>query len=161
MSLKVGDAITDMILPDQDGQPVALSSLPGSNGAVLYFYPRDNTPGCTQEAKDFQSLIAEFDCLGVKIVGISRDGQASHAKFRSTQGLGFTLLSDSNGQICDQFGVWREKKSFGKTNMGLVRSTFIIDTGGVVRKIYDNVRVKGHAEAVLADCRALFGEQTT
>ncbi|MBF0174972.1 MAG: peroxiredoxin [Magnetococcales bacterium] len=158
MRLKVGDAITDMILPDQDGQGVALSSLPGPNGAVIYFYPRDSTPGCTQEAKDFQCLAAEFAGLGINIVGVSKDGPASHVKFRTNQGLEFTLLSDREGLMCEQFGVWREKKSFGKTSMGVVRSTFIVDTGGVIRKIYDNVKVKGHAAAVLADCRTLFGE---
>lgn len=156
MSLKVGDAITDMIIPDQDGQGVALSSLPGVHGAVIYFYPKDNTPGCTQEAKDFQCLVDDFAQIGMSIVGISRDATTAHVKFRTSQGLTFTLLSDQNGQLCEQFGVLREKTSFGKTAVGIVRSTFVVDVGGVVRKIYDNVRVKGHAEVVLADCRALF-----
>ncbi|HIJ83002.1 MAG: alkyl hydroperoxide reductase/Thiol specific antioxidant/Mal allergen [Magnetococcales bacterium] len=158
MSLKVGDAITDMVLLDQDGHSVALSSLPGSNGAVIYFYPKDNTPGCIQEARDFQGMASEFAGMGVNIVGVSRDNAASHVKFRANQGLKFTLLSDVGGAMCEQFGVWREKKNFGKTVMGLVRSTFVVDSGGVVRKIYDNVRVKGHVEAVLADCQVLFGE---
>ncbi|HAT49103.1 MAG: peroxiredoxin [Nitrospirae bacterium] len=158
MRLKIGDAITDMIIPDQDGQGVALSSLPGVHGAVIYFYPKDNTPGCTQEAKDFQCLVADFAQIGVNIVGVSRDAATAHVKFRTSQGLTFTLLSDQNGQLCEQFGVLREKTNFGKTAVGIVRSTFVVDTGGVVRKIYDDVRVKGHAEAVLADCRTLFAE---
>ncbi|MBF0416023.1 MAG: peroxiredoxin [Magnetococcales bacterium] len=160
MSLQPGDVITDMTLPDHDGREVALSSLPAANGMVLYFYPKDNTPGCTQEAKDFQCLVDEFARLGVSIVGVSQDSVASHVTFRTRQEIGFTLLSDQKRHVCEQFGVWREKTNYGKTSLGIVRSTFIVDVGGVVRKVYDNVRVKGHAERVLADCRAMFGEQS-
>lgn len=158
MSLKVGDAITDMILSDQDGRSVALSSLPGINGAVIYFYPKDNTPGCTLEAQDFQRLTPGFANLGVTIVGVSRDSSASHVRFRGNHGLEFTLLSDGDGQMCEQFGVLREKKNFGKVVVGVVRSTFVVDTGGVILKIYDNVRTKGHADTVLSYCQSLFGK---
>ncbi|MBF0424138.1 MAG: peroxiredoxin [Magnetococcales bacterium] len=156
MTLKQGDTMTDMVLSDQDGRMVALSSLLGPRGAVMYFYPKDNTPGCTQEAKDFQCLVDDFVRLGVTVTGISRDDPASHVKFRTAQGIGLTLLSDRDGRMCAAFGVWREKKNYGKTTMGIVRSTFILDHQGVVRQVYDNVRVDGHAEKVLADCRAMF-----
>ncbi|MBF0212877.1 MAG: peroxiredoxin [Magnetococcales bacterium] len=136
---------------DQHQVQMPLRDRLGPKGAILYFYPRDNTPGCTLEANDFQTLSPAFAERGFTIIGISKDSVQSHVGFCAKQGLSFTLLSDGAGELCEAFGVWREKTQYGKTSMGLVRSTFIVDHQGVVRKVYNNVRTKGHAEAVLAE----------
>ena len=116
---------------------------------VLYFYPRDDTPGCTTEAKDFTALADEFEKAGAKIVGVSRDTMAKHEKFAAKHDLGVTLASDEDGKVCEAYGVWVEKKNYGKTYMGIERSTFLIGPDIKVIRIWRKVRVKGHAEDVL------------
>lgn len=158
MLLQEGDSIPEMALPDQNGQERDLKALLGVAGAVVYFYPRDNTPGCTVEAKDFQGLVTEFAEMGVTIIGVSKDSVLAHGKFCAKHGLQFVLLSDAEGQLCEAFGVWQAKKNFGKTGMGIVRSTFFVDSQSIVRKVYPKVTVKGHGAVVLADVRLLLGQ---
>ncbi|MBF0379923.1 MAG: thioredoxin-dependent thiol peroxidase [Magnetococcales bacterium] len=151
MLLNTGDTIPSLTIPDQNGNEVALESLLGKNGAVIYFYPKDNTPGCTLEANDFQRLSDDFAALGINVVGISKDSVASHTKFSTKHNLTFTLLSDGEGAACEGFGVWQEKKNYGKVYMGIVRSTFLVDAKGKVVKTWTKVKTKGHAEAVLQE----------
>lgn len=123
---------------------------------VLYFYPRDNTPGCTLEARDFQQLLPEFAAVNTIVVGVSLDSVQKHCQFADKQGLAFTLLADTDKQIVEQFGVYQEKSFMGKKHMGIVRTTFLLDEAGVVRQIFEKVKVKGHAQAVLAAAQALY-----
>jgi len=128
----------------------------GAGGAVvIYFYPRDNTPGCTQEGQDFSASHAQFKRAGASIVGISADSVASHEKFKQKMGFAFELLSDPDRKVCELYDVIREKSMYGKKYMGLERSTFLIDGKGVLRHEWRKVKVKGHAEAVLAAVKAL------
>ena len=154
--LKIGAKMPDAQLPDQEGKQRHLKDLLGKIGGIFYFYPKDNTPGCTLEANDFQSLLVEFQEIGMSVTGISKDSIQSHDKFCTKQGLSFTLLSDKDSDVCMQFGAWQEKKNFGRTYMGIVRTTFIIDAMGVVHKVYTRVKTKGHAAQVLADARTTF-----
>jgi thioredoxin-dependent peroxiredoxin len=151
MLLNSGDSIPSLALPDQNGKELTLDALLGANGAVIYFYPKDNTPGCTVEANDFQRLSGDFAALGINVVGISKDSVASHTKFCTKQNLTFTLLSDGEGAACEGFGVWQEKKNYGKVYMGIVRSTFLVDANGRVVKTWTKVKTKGHAEIVLQE----------
>lgn len=138
---------------DGDGK-VALKDLTGKK-VVLYFYPKDDTPGCTIEAKDFRDLSAKFKRAKAVVIGVSKDTVAKHDKFKDKYDLNFDLASDEDGKICDKYGVWVEKKNYGRTYMGIERATFLIDEKGVVRKIWRKVKVKGHAEAVLEEVKAL------
>ena len=147
MIVKEGDQIPDFILPDQDNNQFSFSSLRGKK-VIIYFYPRDNTPGCTQEACDFQKLLSQLTKSNCVIVGISKDTPEAHVKFKSRQKLEFTLLSDSSGFACKIFGTWVKKSMYGKSFMGIERSTFLIDEGGKISKIWRKVKVKGHAEEV-------------
>ncbi|MBF0429368.1 MAG: thioredoxin-dependent thiol peroxidase [Magnetococcales bacterium] len=147
----LGELIPDLSAPNQHGQLHTLKSLLGSKGSIVYFYPKDNTPGCTLEANDFQTLSKEFQERGFTVIGISKDSVKSHAGFCSKHGLEFTLLSDQDGAICEAFGVWKEKTMCGKTSMGIVRSTFIVDNTGTIIAVYSNVKTKEHAATVLAD----------
>lgn len=122
---------------------------------VLYFYPKDDTPGCTTEAIDFQRLLTEFLALGVAVVGISRDDLKSHGKFCNKYQLTFPLLSDSDERICQQYQVLKEKLMFGKPTRGIERSTFVIDKEGKIAQIWRKVKAEGHAEAVLTICKTL------
>lgn len=124
---------------------------------ILYFYPKDNTPGCTLEAQDFTRLKADFENLDVEIFGVSKDSEASHENFCAKHGLGITLISDPDGVLHEKFGAIGEKKNYGKTYIGTIRSTFLLDsmTGEIVRE-WRNVRAKGHAERVLAEIRDLL-----
>lgn len=157
MALDVGDTLPELELPDQHGQMRALRDLPGPNGLVLYFYPRDNTPGCTLEAVDFQSLLPEFRRLGVEVAGVSKDSVKSHASFCGKYDLAFTLLSDGDGVLCEACGAWREKKLYGKTGMGIVRSTLLLDGRGRVRRLYPTVKAKEHAATVWRDLISVMG----
>ena len=116
---------------------------------VLYFYPKDDTPGCTAEAQGFRDAVNDFAKLGVEIVGVSKDSVKRHDKFKSKYDLPFKLISDEDGKICEAYGVWQEKKNYGKTYMGIVRSTFLIDETGRVAEVWRNLRVKGHVDWVL------------
>ena len=122
---------------------------------MLYFYPKDSTPGCTQEGKDFRDLHDHFQALNTDILGVSRDGLKAHENFRSKQDFPFHLLSDKEEQLCSQFDVIKEKNMFGKKAMGIVRSTFLIDAEGVLRREWRKVQVKGHAEEVLEAIKSL------
>ncbi len=148
-----GDIAPDFTLPRDGGGSVTLSSFrPGK--VVLYFYPRDDTPGCTLEAQDFTRLAAEFRAAGAVVIGVSKDSVAAHDRFCRKHGLGVILASDAEGQVAEAYGVWREKVLYGRRSMGVVRSTFLIDGNGRIAQVWDKVKVRGHAEEVLAAARA-------
>ena len=132
-----------------------LSHYKGKSHLVIYFYPKDSTPGCTTEGKDFRNLYAEFQGLETEIVGVSRDSMKRHENFKAKQAFPFELISDEKGEVCELFGVWQSKQLFGKKYMGIVRSTFLIDKQGILQKEWLNLRVKGHADAVLQAVKAL------
>lgn len=144
----------DITLPSTDGADVTLSALKGTP-VVLFFYPRDDTAGCTKESIAFSELKNEFEAIGVKVFGISKDSIASHQKFIEKKDLTVPLLSDENSDACEQFGVWKEKSMYGKKFMGIERSTFLIDANGMIAQEWRKVKVPGHAEAVLDAARAL------
>lgn len=144
----------DFTLPQDGGDPVTLSALRPAP-VVLFFYPRDNTPGCTTEAQGFTAAKADFDALGAHVFGISKDSLASHAKFREKKELRIPLLSDEDDSVCEAFGVWKEKSMYGKTFMGIERSTFLIDGTGAIVREWRKVKVKGHVEEVLDAVKAL------
>ncbi len=138
----------DFTLPRDGNGEISLSSLKGSM-AVLYFYPKDNTPGCTKEAIAFCTLKKEFDSLGIKIIGISKDSVRKHDNFKAKHDLNIILASDENGEMIDDYGVWVLKKLYGREYMGIERATYLLDKNGKVLQAWRKVRVKGHAEAVL------------
>ena len=152
--LKPADTAPDFTLPRDGGGDVTLSSLRPAP-VVLFFYPRDDTSGCTKEAIAFTALEPEFEAAGAHVLGISKDTVAKHAKFRDKHGLGVPLLSDAETDICERYGVWKEKKMYGKTFMGIERTTVLIDGQGKVAQVWPRVKVDGHAEAVLDAVRAL------
>ena len=141
-------------LPADDGTKVKLSDLKG-NPVVLYFYPRDDTPGCTREACSFRDQKKELEKLGAVILGVSTDTIESHQRFRDKYKLNFPLLADTEHKVAQKYGAWREKTRFGKTSMGIQRSTFLIDQKGVVRKVWKNVKVDGHDAQVLKALKEL------
>ncbi len=145
--LKEGKKSPDFTALDQNGSKVKLSSFKGKKNVILYFYPKDMTPGCTTEACDFRDHFPRFK--STEILGVSIDPIERHQKFIEKHDLPFTLLSDPDKKLVEKYGVWQEKKLYGKTFMGIVRSTFIIDKKGVLRKAYPKVKVKGHVEEVL------------
>jgi thioredoxin-dependent peroxiredoxin len=131
-----------------------LAALRGQK-VVVYFYPKDLTPGCTIEARDFRDLAPDFQALGVVVVGVSRDSADRHARFRAKESLEFPLVADEDGSIVEAWGVWGEKKLYGRAFMGIVRSTFLVDAQGRIARVWDKVKVKGHAADVLAAARLL------
>ena len=151
--LEAGMKAPDFTLPDKDGKPVSLSDFAGKR-VVVYFYSRDNTPGCTRQACAFAGAYSEFEALGTVVIGISRDSAASHAKFAEKHGLPFVLLSDPERRAIEAYGVWQEKKNYGKVSMGVVRSTFIIGPDGIVQKVMPKVKPDTNAEDVLKFLRA-------
>lgn len=150
----VGAAAPRFDLPATGGRRIALTDLHG-HPVVLYFYPKDSTPGCTQEGQDFQALAGEFAALGAVVIGVSRDSVASHDRFRTKQGFTFDLLSDADETACRAYDVIREKNMYGRTVLGIERSTFLIDAAGVLRAAWRKVKVKDHASTVLAAVKAL------
>ena len=149
-----GDMAPDFTLPKADGGEIALAGLrPGA--AVVYFYPRDDTPGCTREAIDFTADAAAFAAAGVTVIGISKDTVASHAKFAAKHGLGVVLASDADCDVCEHYGVWVEKGMYGRKSMGVERSTFLIDGTGRIAQVWRKVKVPGHVAEVLAAARSL------
>ena len=146
--LQPGSPAPDFSLPDADMEMFKLSKLRGKN-VVLYFYPKDDTPGCTTEAIEFSDLEDEFIKRGTKVVGISRDDCISHGEFRDKHGLAIDLLADTEGKVCEKYGVWQEREKDGIRNMCLIRSTFVIDANGVIRHAQYGVVAKGHAAEIL------------
>ncbi len=144
----------DFTLPSTFGDDVTLSALRPAPVA-LFFYPRDNTAGCTKEAIAFSHLLEDFAAAGVKVFGISKDSMKSHDKFVEKKELTVPLLSDENGSVCEDYGVWAEKKMYGKTFMGIVRATVLIDADGNIARTWPKVKVDGHAEEVLEAAKAL------
>ncbi|GFZ90140.1 peroxiredoxin [Compostibacillus humi] len=152
MAVEVGKIVEDFTLPDQTGEKVSLSDFRGKH-VVLYFYPKDMTPGCTTEACDFRDRHESFAELNTVIIGVSPDPAERHQKFIDKYGLPFLLLADEDHEVAEKFGVWKLKKNFGKEYYGIERSTFIIDKDGVLQKEFRKVRVKGHVEEALAYVR--------
>jgi len=146
--LQAGDRAPAFTLPADDGDRLRLTEYRG-RWVVLYFYPKDFTPGCTAQAGDFQDALADFEDLGAVVLGIGPDPVESHAEFRSACGLGFPLLHDRDAKIASRYGVWREKQHHGRRYLGIVRSTMVLDPSGRVAQLWDNVRVKGHVDKVL------------
>jgi len=151
---EIGDPAPAISLPRDGGDTVSLADYAGQT-IVLYFYPRDDTPGCTKEAIGFTEQAAEFAAAGAVVLGVSKDSVKKHDKFRDKHNLGVVLLSDENSDTCERYGVWVEKSMYGKTYMGIERATFLIDGAGKIAQIWRKVKVPGHVDAVLAAARAL------
>ena len=149
--LKQGEHAPDFLIPTDLGTFDSKTHRP----FVLFFYPKDMTPGCTTEAKDFSALYANFKSLGYDIIGVSKDSISRHAKFREKQSLIIPLGSDEEGDLCERFGVWQEKKLYGKSFMGIVRSTFIMGADGRILHVWPKVKVNGHAAEVLETAKKL------
>jgi peroxiredoxin Q/BCP len=147
--LEVGDKAPAFTLEDDQGKKVSLKDFVGSP-VILYFYPKDMTPGCTTEACDFRDAAPKLKKRKVQVLGISRDSVASHAKFRDKHDLNFPLLADVDGKVSEAYGVWKEKSLYGRKFMGIERTTFVIDAKGVVAHVFRKVKVAGHVEAALA-----------
>ena len=152
--MKIGDKLPDLTLPASGGREIKLRDLKGHN-LVLYFYPKDNTPGCTQEGQDFRDLYKKFRAANTEVIGISKDSVKSHDSFIAKFGFPFVLISDPEQQACDAFGVFIEKSMYGKKYMGIDRSTYLFDDQGVLQREWRGVKVKGHAEEVLEAAKAL------
>lgn len=155
--LSIGQQIPDFSTAATGEQSISRQSLAGK-WAVIYFYPRDNTPGCTREGQDFRDLYADFQRLDCEIIGVSRDSLGSHEKFAQKQNFPFPLAADEDSSFCNAFGVIGEKKMYGKTHKGIVRSTFLIDPQGVLVARWKSVKVAGHAEKVLEKLRQESGQ---
>jgi len=153
IELKAGDQAPDFDLPTDTGR-VRLADLKGRT-VVLYFYPKDDTTGCTTEAKDFSALKADFEKAGATVVGVSKDTIAAHAKFRAKYGLTVELGSDKDSDVIERYGAWVQKKLYGREYMGIDRSTWLIDGEGVLRRVWRKVKTPGHADEVLKAVREL------
>ena len=147
-ALEPGDKAPDFALPSDEGGDIRLTDLKGRN-VVLYFYPKDDTTGCTSEAKAFSAAKAEFDAAGTVVIGVSKDSVKSHGKFRQKHELSVRLASDVEGDVVQRYGVWVEKSMYGRKYMGIERATFLIDGSGVIRRVWRKVSVTGHADEVL------------
>ena len=147
--LQIGDKVPDFLLPNQEGTMISPSQFIGKK-IVIYFYPKDNTPGCTTEACAFRDVYDEILAKGAVVLGISKDSTASHTKFRDKFGLPFHLLSDVETATIQAFGAWGEKKMCGKTYMGIIRSTFVVDENGVISQVFPKVNTKTHAAEILS-----------
>lgn len=154
MTLAVGDKAPNFEMnTDGDGK-ITLSDIKGYN-VIVYFYPKDDTPGCTKEACEFRDAFPDFSSLDAKIVGVSKDTVAKHNKFKAKYDLPFQLAADEDGYVCDSYGTWVEKSMYGKKYMGIERATFLIDKEGVIRGIWRKVKVKGHVEEVLEASKSI------
>ncbi len=154
MNLEIGDKAPDFTLPTDGGGKISLKELKGKT-VVLYFYPKDDTSGCTAEACAFRDQLPDFSKVKAAVVGVSRDSVASHDKFKTKFDLTFPLASDAEGKVSDAYGTWTEKSMYGRKYMGMERSTFLIDENGVIRGIWRKVKVPGHADEVLKAAAAL------
>ena len=152
--ISIGQTAPDFTLPRDGGANVTLSALRPQK-VVLYFYPKDDTSGCTLEAQDFTAALADFQAAGCTVIGVSKDSVAAHDKFCKKYGLGIVLASDAEGSVCEDYGVWKEKSMYGKTYMGIERTTVLIDAKGQIAQIWAKVKVKGHAAEVHAAVQAL------
>ncbi len=152
--LKICDKAPDFALPADGGQTIKLSSFKGQK-VVLYFYPKDDTPGCTTESCAFRDHKKDFGKLGTQIIGISKDTAAKHDKFKAKYDLNFPLVSDADSDVCERYGTWIEKSMYGKKYMGIDRSTFLIDEQGKIAAIWRKVKVPGHVEEVAAMLKGL------
>lgn len=148
MTLNIGDKAPEFSLLSDQNKNVSLKDFLGKK-VILYFYPKDNTPGCTREACDFRDSLPQFSDKNAEIIGISKDNPQKHQKFKQKYQLPFTLLSDTNADVCEAYGVIDKKSLFGKTFLGIQRSTFLIDEKGIIRGIWRKVKVNGHSEQVL------------
>ncbi len=153
--LKAGDKAPDFQTANADLDVVELAHFRDKKNLVLYFYPKDNTPGCTIEAIEFSDLVDEFEALDTEVLGVSRDNCDSHGEFRDRHGLAIRLLADIDGTLCEDYAVWREKEAHGEKRMGIMRSTFIIDKSGIIRHALYDIKPKGHAESILQLIRSL------
>jgi thioredoxin-dependent peroxiredoxin len=151
--LDAGAQAPAFTLPDQDGNPVSLDDFKGGK-VLVYFYPADDTPGCTKEACQFNDNLAAFQTAGVPVIGISPDDATSHRRFRGKYGLRFPLLTDADHAVLEAWGAWGEKTSYGRKTVGVLRSTFLVDEQGRVERAWHNVKADGHAAAVLAELRS-------
>ncbi len=154
MTLTVGKPAPDFTLPTDGGGSVTLSDLRGKP-VVLYFYPKDDTPGCTTEACDFRDAEPDFSGASAVVIGISKDTVAKHDKFKAKHGLTFPLASDADSDVCERYGVWKEKSMYGKTFLGIERTTVLVAADGTVARVWPKVKVKGHAAEVLEAVKAL------
>ena len=152
--LQAGDVLPNVAVIDADGNSLSLGSFKGK-AVVVYFYPKADTPGCTNEAKDFTELAGDFAKAGVPVIGISKDKPAKLAKFRDKYGLKVLLASDEVGGVCEAFGTWVEKSLYGRKYMGIARATFLVGADGVIQRVWPAVKVKGHAAEVLEAVKAL------
>ena len=152
--LNIGDTAPAFTLPRDGGEQISLTDYAGQT-VVLYFYPRDDTPGCTKEAIGFTEMAAEFAAANTVVIGASKDSVKKHDKFREKHSLGVVLVSDEESDLCETYGVWVEKNMYGKTYLGIERATFLIGPDGKIAQIWRKVKVPGHVEAVLEAARAL------
>jgi thioredoxin-dependent peroxiredoxin len=150
----VGSTAPDAAFELADGTGSSISTFRGSRPLVLYFYPKDDTPGCTNEAKAFSTLMPDFEQAGIAVLGASKDSAKSHAKFIAKYDLKVALAADTDGSLCEAFGVWVEKSMYGRTYMGIERATFLIAADGRITQVWHKVKVPGHAESVLAAATA-------
>lgn len=154
MPLKIGDAAPDFLLSTDEQKVISLNDLRGKR-IVLYFYPKDNTPGCTKQACDFRDQFSVLTQHNIEIIGVSKDSPEKHQKFKAKYALPFTLLSDHNADMCEAYGVINKKSLFGRSFLGIERSTFLIDEQGIIRAIWRKVKVNGHTEQVLNEINHL------
>jgi peroxiredoxin Q/BCP len=154
MSVSEGKKAPAFNMPTDGGGRVSLKDLKGRN-VVLYFYPKDDTPGCTKEACGFRDALPDFAKVDAVVIGVSKDSVARHDKFKARYDLPFTLASDEDGTVCDKYGTWVEKSLYGRKYMGIERATFLIDATGTVRRIWHKVKVAGHVDDVLATLKSL------
>ena len=147
-SLQPGDKAPDFTLPADNNNEISLSGLKGKK-VVLYFYPKDDTPGCTTEACDFRDNLGKLEKQGVAVIGVSKDTVAKHDKFKAKHDLNFPLVSDEEGTLCEAYGVWVEKNMYGRKYMGIERATFLIDEKGKIEQVWRKVKVKGHVQAIM------------
>lgn len=153
--LQTGQTAPTFSAPNQDNEPVRLGDFLGQKHVILYFYPKDDTPGCTLEANQFTALASEFAALDTVVLGVSKDGCDSHRAFRDKYGLKLDLLADLDGALCEAYGVWQEKLKNGAKSMGIVRSTFLINKQGVLEEVQYGVAAEGHARVMLERVRQL------
>lgn len=151
----VGDKAPAFTMPADNGSDISLAQFKGKKNVVLYFYPRDDTPGCTLEAKDFRDLVKDFAFEDTIVIGVSKDDIKSHCKFRDKFELSFTLASDKETDVCERYGVWAEKSMYGKKYMGILRATFLIDMEGTIAAVWPKVSVTNHAKEVLEAAKKL------